>query len=218
METRTSILLLRPRFHARAWLSAEFPAPLRPACRNPGTCGAAERPARKTCASCSGRRSTTTPPRTWTRSSGRAACRRAHPGVVACRRRRACRSRSALDIHAESETRRSTPRQGLSHAAGRTVRGDYSQRGPGRVAVVIEFSVDKAALVGRNAYRALVRTRRSWRITAWAPGWRAVGRLAKVAASAIWPRSSSCRTRGTAHARGRFQHGALDLETVETRR
>ncbi len=88
-----------------------------------------------------------------------------------------------------------------------------------RVAVVIEFAVDSAGTASDGkAYRALVRNRAQLAypsVGAWLEG---KGQApAKVAASADL--AAQLKLQDTAAQRmegGRFQHGALDLETIET--
>jgi VacB/RNase II family 3'-5' exoribonuclease len=89
-----------------------------------------------------------------------------------------------------------------------------------RVAVVIEFCVDSAgAASDGKTYRALVRNRAQLAynsVGAWLEGSGAAP--AKVAASADL--AAQLKLQDAAARRmvgGRFQHGALDLETVETR-
>ena len=89
-----------------------------------------------------------------------------------------------------------------------------------RVALVIEFSVDQAGIASDgNAYRALVRNRAQLAynaVGAWLAG--AGPAPAKVAASADL--AAQLKLQDAAAQRmlgGRFQHGALDLETIETR-
>jgi exoribonuclease-2 len=89
-----------------------------------------------------------------------------------------------------------------------------------RVAVVIEFAVDAAGTASDGkAYRALVRNRAQLAypsIGAWLEGKGAAP--PKVAASADL--AAQLKLQDTAAQRmegGRFQHGALDLETIETR-
>jgi exoribonuclease-2 len=89
-----------------------------------------------------------------------------------------------------------------------------------RVALVIEFSVDQAGTASDgNAYRALVRNHAQLAyngVGAWLDGSGPVP--AKVATSADL--AAQLKLQDTAAQRmegGRFQHGALDLETVETR-
>jgi exoribonuclease-2 len=89
-----------------------------------------------------------------------------------------------------------------------------------RVALVIEFAVDQAGTAtDGKAYRALVRNRAQLAYNAWAHGLRARGPApAKVAASADL--AAQLKLQDAAAQRmvgGRFQHGALDLETIETR-
>ena len=88
-----------------------------------------------------------------------------------------------------------------------------------RVAVVIEFAVDSAGTASDGkAYRALVRNRAQLAypsIGAWLEGKGAPP--AKVAASSDL--AAQLKLQDTAAQRmegGRFQHGALDLETIET--
>ena len=89
-----------------------------------------------------------------------------------------------------------------------------------RAAVVIEFCVDKAGMVeDGKAYRALVRNHAQLAypgIGAWLEGHAPAP--AKVAASESL--AAQVRLQDTAARRmlgGRYQHGALDLETIETR-
>jgi len=89
-----------------------------------------------------------------------------------------------------------------------------------RVAVVIEFSVDSAGTVSDGkAYRALVRNHAQLAyngVGTWLQGTGAAP--AKVAANADL--AAQLKLQDTAAQRmvgGRFQHGALDLETIETR-
>ncbi len=88
-----------------------------------------------------------------------------------------------------------------------------------RVAVVIEFAVDADGTASDGkAYRALVRNRAQLAypsVGAWLEGKSAAP--AKVAASADL--TAQLKLQDTAAQRmagGRFQHGALDLETIET--
>ncbi len=89
-----------------------------------------------------------------------------------------------------------------------------------RVAMVIEFAVDQAgAATDGKAYRALVRNRAQLAyngVGAWLEGKGPAP--AKVAGSADL--AAQLKLQDTAAQRmvdGRFQHGALDLETIETR-
>jgi exoribonuclease-2 len=89
-----------------------------------------------------------------------------------------------------------------------------------RVAVVIEYAVDAAGTASDGkAYRALVRNRAQLAynsVGAWLEGRGPAP--AKVAASAEL--AAQLKLQDTAAQRmvgGRFQHGALDLETIETR-
>ena len=89
-----------------------------------------------------------------------------------------------------------------------------------RVALVIEFAVDSAGTVSDGkAYRALVHNRAQLAynsVGAWLEGRSPAP--AKVAASADL--AAQLKLQDTAAQRmvgGRFQHGALDLETIETR-
>ena len=89
-----------------------------------------------------------------------------------------------------------------------------------RVAVVIEYAVDAAGTVtDGKAYRALVRNRAQLAypsVGAWLDG--SGPAPAKVAASADL--AAQLKLQDAAAQRmvsGRFQHGALDLETIETR-
>ncbi|MGA2808137.1 MAG: RNB domain-containing ribonuclease [Terracidiphilus sp.] len=89
-----------------------------------------------------------------------------------------------------------------------------------RAAVVIEFAVDQAGTVSDGkAYRALVRNRAQLAynaVGAWLEGRGPAP--AKVAASADLAAQLKLQD-AAAHRMvdGRFQHGALDLETIETR-
>src|SRR6202167_4163135 len=88
-----------------------------------------------------------------------------------------------------------------------------------RVAVVIEFAVDSAgAASDGKAYRALVRNRAQLAYNGVGAWLEARGPApAKVAASADL--AAQLKLQDTAAQRmlgGRFQHGALDLETLET--
>jgi exoribonuclease-2 len=89
-----------------------------------------------------------------------------------------------------------------------------------RVAVVIEFAVDQTGTASDGkAYRALVRNRAQLAynaVGAWLEG--RVPAPAKVAANADL--AAQLKLQDAAAQRmvgGRFQHGALDLETIETR-
>jgi exoribonuclease-2 len=89
-----------------------------------------------------------------------------------------------------------------------------------RVAVVIEFAVDPAGTVGAGlAYRALVRNHAQLAynaVGAWlegkGPAPAKVAANSKLAAQLKLQDAAAQRMVG-----GRFQHGALDLETIETR-
>jgi exoribonuclease-2 len=89
-----------------------------------------------------------------------------------------------------------------------------------RVALVVEFAVDQAGTASDGkAYRALVRNRAQLAynaVGAWLEGKGAAP--AKVAANAAL--AAQLKLQDTAAQRmvgSRFQHGALDLETIETR-
>jgi exoribonuclease-2 len=89
-----------------------------------------------------------------------------------------------------------------------------------RVALVIEFTVDKAGTVADGkAYRALVHNRAQLAynaVGAWIEGKGPAP--AKVAASAELAAQLKLQDAAAQRmAGGRFQHGALDLETMETR-
>jgi exoribonuclease-2 len=89
-----------------------------------------------------------------------------------------------------------------------------------RVAVVIEFAVDPAGTASDGkAYRALVRNRAQLAynsVSAWLEGNGPAP--AKVAASADLAAQLKLQDAAAQRmAGGRFQHGALDLETIETR-
>jgi exoribonuclease-2 len=89
-----------------------------------------------------------------------------------------------------------------------------------RVALVIEYAVDKAGTAADgNAYRALVHNRAQLAynsVGAWLEGKGPVP--AKVAANADLAAQLKLQdTAAQCMVDGRFQHGALDLETIETR-
>lgn len=89
-----------------------------------------------------------------------------------------------------------------------------------RAAVIIEFAVDASgAISDGKAYRALVRNRAQLAyngVGAWLDG--SGPAPAKVAASADLAAQLKLQDEAAQRmAGGRFQHGALDLETVETR-
>jgi VacB/RNase II family 3'-5' exoribonuclease len=89
-----------------------------------------------------------------------------------------------------------------------------------RVAVVIEYAVDAAGTVSQGkAYRALVRNRAQLAypgIGAWLEGRGPAP--AKVAANADLAAQLKLQDTAARRMRGsRYQHGALDLETIETR-
>jgi len=89
-----------------------------------------------------------------------------------------------------------------------------------RAAVVIEYLVDPAGCVtGGNAYRALVRNRAQLAynsVGAWLEG--SGPAPEKVAANAELATQLKLQDRAAQNMLGcRFQHGALDLETIETR-
>jgi exoribonuclease-2 len=129
---------------------------------------------------------------------------------------------SVIDGHAKSETTsvytgvRVFPMLPAELSEGITSLNENEDR----VAVVIEFSVDQAGTVtDGTAYRALVKNRAQLAynsVGAWLEG-RGPAPV-KVAASADL--SAQLKVQDTAAQRmvgGRFQHGALDLETIETR-
>ena len=131
-------------------------------------------------------------------------------------------SGTALDGHAKSETTsvytgvKVFPMLPAELSEGITSLNENEDR----VAVVIEFAVDASGTVtDGKAYRALVRNRAQLAyngVGAWLEG---VGPApAKVAASADL--ATQLKLQDAAAQRmvgGRFQHGALDLETIETR-
>jgi exoribonuclease-2 len=89
-----------------------------------------------------------------------------------------------------------------------------------RAAVVIEYTVDTAGVVsGGKAYRAIVRNRAQLAynsVGAWLEGQGPAP--AKVAASAKLAAQLKLQDEAAQRMLGcRFQHGALDLETIETR-
>jgi len=129
---------------------------------------------------------------------------------------------SALDSHAQSETTsvytgvKVFPMLPAELSEGITSLNENQDR----VAVVIEFSVDNDGNASDgNAYRALVRNQAQLAyngVGAWLQGTGPAP--AKVAASADL--AAQLKLQDTAAQRmvgGRFQHGALDLETIETR-
>lgn len=129
---------------------------------------------------------------------------------------------SALDKHAASETTSVYtgvtvfPMLPTELSEGLTSLNENEDR----VAVVIEFCVDQAGSVSDGkAYRALVRNRAQLAypsVGAWLEG--SGPAPAKVAANADL--AAQLKLQDTAAQRmsgGRFQHGALDLETIETR-
>jgi len=129
---------------------------------------------------------------------------------------------SILDGHASSETTsvytgvRVFPMVPVELSEGITSLNENEDR----VAVIIEFCVDKAGTVtAGKAYRALVRNHAQLAynaVGAWLEGKGPAP--AKVAAN---PKlAAQLKLQDTAAQRmvgGRFQHGALDLETIETR-
>jgi VacB/RNase II family 3'-5' exoribonuclease len=89
-----------------------------------------------------------------------------------------------------------------------------------RVALVIEYAVDASGTVADGkAYRALVRNRAQLAynsVGAWLEG--SGSAPAKVAANADLAAQLKLQDTAAQHMMGsRFQHGALDLETIETR-
>ena len=127
-----------------------------------------------------------------------------------------------LDSHAQSETTsvytgvRVFPMLPAELSEGITSLNENQDR----VAVVIEYAVDAAGTVtDGKAYRALVRNRAQLAypsVGAWLEGTGPAP--AKVAASADI--AAQLKLQDAAAQRmegGRFQHGALDLETIETR-
>jgi exoribonuclease-2 len=129
---------------------------------------------------------------------------------------------TALDAHARSETTsvytgiKVFPMLPAELSEGITSLNENEDR----VAVVIEFAVDTAGTAsGGKAYRALVRNKAQLAynsVGAWLQGTAAAP--PKVAASADL--AAQLKLQDTAAQRmvgGRLQHGALDLETVETR-
>jgi exoribonuclease-2 len=129
---------------------------------------------------------------------------------------------TVIDTHARSETTsvytgvRVFPMLPVELSEGITSLNEKEDR----VAVVIEFAVDPAGGVsGGKAYRALVRNHAQLAynaVGAWLAGNGTAP--AKVAASADL--AAQLKLQDTAAQRmlgGRFQHGALDLETIETR-
>jgi exoribonuclease-2 len=129
---------------------------------------------------------------------------------------------TAIDSHARSETTsvytgvKVFPMLPAELSEGITSLNENEDR----VAVVVEFCVDPAgAASDGKAYRALVRNRAQLAynsVGAWLEGTGPAP--AKVAASADL--AAQLKLQDTAAQRmvgGRFQHGALDLETIETR-
>lgn len=129
---------------------------------------------------------------------------------------------SVIDRHAQSETTsvytgvKVFPMLPVELSEGATSLNENEDR----AAVVIEYCVDAAGAVSDGkAYRALVRNRAQLAypsVGAWLEGKAAAP--PKVAASADL--AAQLKLQDTAARRmfgGRFQHGALDLETIETR-
>jgi exoribonuclease-2 len=129
---------------------------------------------------------------------------------------------SIIDVHAKSETTsvytgvKVFPMLPAELSEGITSLNENEDR----VALVIEFTVDQAGTAADGkAYRALVRNRAQLAynaVGAWLEGTGPAP--AKVAASADL--AAQLKLQDTAAQRmvgGRFQHGALDLETIETR-
>jgi len=129
---------------------------------------------------------------------------------------------TALDKHAASETTsvytgvKVFPMLPTELSEGITSLNENQDR----VAIVIEFCVDQAGAVSDgNAYRALVRNRAQLAypsIGAWlegkGPAPEKVAANSELAAQLKLQDAAAQRMAG-----GRFQHGALDLETIETR-
>ncbi len=129
---------------------------------------------------------------------------------------------TALDAHARSETTsvytgvRVFPMLPSELSEGITSLNENQDR----VALVIEYSVDQAGTVNDGkAYRALVRNRAQLAYNSVGAWLEETGPApAKVAASADL--AAQLKLQDAAARRmvdGRFQHGALDLETIETR-
>ncbi len=127
-----------------------------------------------------------------------------------------------LDSHAQSETTsvytgvRVFPMLPAELSEGITSLNENEDR----VAVVIEYAVDAAGTVtDGKAYRALVRNRAQLAypsVGAWLDG--SGPAPAKVAASAALADQLKLQDAAAQWmVNGRFQHGALDLETIETR-
>ncbi len=127
------------------------------------------------------------------------------------RPRRSCPQRNHLRLHR---------RRRFPHAAGGSPEGITSlNENQDRVALVIEFCVDSTgACSDGKAYRALVRNRAQLAyngVGAWLDG--SGPAPAKVAASADLAAQLKLQDQAAQRMLGcRFQHGALDLETVET--
>jgi VacB/RNase II family 3'-5' exoribonuclease len=129
---------------------------------------------------------------------------------------------TVLDTHAQSETTsvytgvKVFPMLPAELSEGITSLNENEDR----LAIVVEFCVDQAGTVSDGkSYRALVRNRAQLAynaVGAWLAG---TGQApAKVGANADL--AAQLKVQDTAAQRmvgGRFQHGALDLETVETR-
>ncbi len=129
---------------------------------------------------------------------------------------------SIIDSHAQSETTsvytgvKVFPMLPAELSEGATSLNENEDR----VAIVIEFAVDAAGTASDGkAYRALVRNRAQLAypsVGAWLEGKGPAP--AKVAASADLAAQLKLQDSAAQRMQGsRFQHGALDLETVETR-
>ena len=129
---------------------------------------------------------------------------------------------TALDAHAQSETTsvytgvKVFPMLPAELSEGITSLNENEDR----VALVIEYTVDASgAVADGKAYRALVRNRAQLAynaVGAWLEG--SGPAPAKVAASADLAAQLKLQDKAAQCMLGsRFQHGALDLETIETR-
>jgi VacB/RNase II family 3'-5' exoribonuclease len=129
---------------------------------------------------------------------------------------------SVIDGHAQSETTsvytgvKVFPMLPVELSEGATSLNENQDR----AAIVVEFTIDPVGCTSAGkAYRALVRNRAQLAypsVGAWLEGKAAPP--AKVAASADLAAQLKLQDQAAQHLVGcRFQHGALDLETIETR-
>ncbi len=175
-------------------------------------------------AACSGRRSTTTPRKISTRSSGPSGCRdgriRVLVGIADVDAR--VPKGTIIDTHAQSETTsvytgvKVFPMLPVDLSEGATSLNENEDR----IAIVVEYAVDASgATSNETAYRALVRNRAQLAypgVGAWLEG--SGPAPAKVEANADLAAQLKLQDEAAERMGGeRFQHGALDLETIETR-